>query len=51
MNIKLLEVVTLPSVYHGCSTWETFWEEMFKLDEFTPVNMKNCVHLNVKKHI
>ena len=24
MNMKLLEVVTPPSIYHGCSTWKTF---------------------------
>ena len=24
---KLLAVVTLPSIYHDCSTWRKFWEE------------------------
>ena len=45
MNTKLLEVVTLPNIYHGCSTWKTFWEE-----KFTPVNMKKRVLCNVRKH-
>ena len=57
MNMKLQAVVTPPSIYHGCSTRETFWEENFTgeenftLDEFSAVNMKNCVRRNVRKHI
>ena len=45
MNTKLLEIVTPSPIYHGCSTWKTFWEEYF-----TPVNMKNCGCRNVRKH-
>ena len=45
MNIKLLAVITPPSIYHSCSTWKTLWEE-----KFTPVNMKNCVCRSVRKH-
>ena len=29
INMKLLEVVTPPSIYNGCSTRKTFWEEKF----------------------
>ena len=53
MNINLLAVVTPPSIYHGCSTQKTLWEENFTVEEnFTPgefsaVNMKNCGRLNV----
>ena len=36
MNMKLLEVVSPPSIYHGFSTRKTFLEE-----KFTPVNMQN----------
>ena len=46
-------VVTLPSIYHGCSTRETFWEEKFtgkKQDLFEPVNMRNCGKRNFRKH-
>ena len=43
--MKLPEVLTPPSIYHGCSTCKTFWEE-----KFTPVNMKSFVCLNVSKH-
>ena len=43
--MKLLEVVTPQSIYNGCSTWKNLWEEMF-----TPLNMKNCVRRNVRKH-
>ena len=38
-------VVTPPSIYHGCSTRKTFWEENFtgkKEYFFEPVNMRNC---------
>ena len=51
MNMKLLAVVAPPSIYHGCSTWKTFWEESFTLGEFTPVNMKSFGRCNVRKHI
>ena len=43
--MKFLVVVTPPSIYHGCSTQKTFWEE-----KFTTVNIKICVCHNVKKH-
>ena len=52
MNMKLLSVVTPPSIYHGCSTRKTFWEEKFTGEEklFLAVNMKNCGRRNVRKH-
>ena len=49
--MKLLVILTPPSIYHGCSTRKTFWEEEFTLGEFTAVNMKNCGRYNVRKHI
>ena len=55
MNMKLLAVVTPPSIYHGCYTRKMFWEgdftgeENFTLGEFSAVNMKNCGHRNVDK--
>ena len=57
MKMKLLEVLTSPSIYHGLSTQKTFWGEMFTceenftLGEFSAVNMKNCGHRNVRKHV
>ena len=50
--MKLLAVVTPPSIYHGCSTRKTFWEENFtgKENLFLPVDMKNCVCHNFRKH-
>ena len=52
MNMKFLVVVTPPSIYHGCSTRKTFWEETFtgKEDLFLSVNMKNCGNCKVRKH-
>ena len=52
MNMKILEVVTPPSIYHGFSTRKTFWEKHFTGEEklFSAVNMKNCGRHNVKKH-
>ena len=56
MNIKILAVVTPPSIFHGCSTWKTFWEEnftgeeKFTLGEFIAVNMKNCGRRDISKH-
>ena len=50
MNMKLLAFVTPPSIYCGCSTQKTFWEEKFTLFGFTAVNMKNCGCCNVRKH-
>ena len=55
MNMKLLEVVTPPYIYHDCSTRTLFWEEEFTgeeeftLGELTAVNMKNCGCKNVRK--
>ena len=49
--MKLLSVLTPPSIYHGCSTRKTFWEEKFTLGEFTPVDMKNCGRKIFRKHI
>ena len=56
INMKLLEVVTIPSIHHGCSTWKTFWyekfidEKNFAFGEFKAVNMKNCGRHIVRKH-
>ena len=33
MNMKILVFVTQPSIYHGCSTRKTFWEENFTGEE------------------
>ena len=50
--MKLLAVVTPPSIYHGCFTWKTFWEGKFtgKENLFLAVNMKICGRRNVRKH-
>ena len=50
--MKFILAVTPPSIYHGCSTWKTFWEEIFigKKDLFQSVNMKNCGCRIVRKH-
>ena len=56
MNMKLLAVVTSPSIYHGCSTRKKFWEvkitgeENFTLGAFTAVNTTNCGRRNGWKH-
>ena len=49
--MKFLVVVTPPSIYHGCSTRKTFWEEKFtgKKDLFQFVNMKNYGRRKVRK--
>ena len=44
-NMKLLLVVTQPSIYRGCSTWTTFWK-----GKFTPMNRKYSGRLNIRKH-
>ena len=47
--MKFLVVVAPPSIYHGCSTRKTFWEEKFtgkKQDLFVSVNMRNCGQLH-----
>ena len=43
INMKLLVVVTPPSIYHGCSTRKMFWEGKFtgKKYLFQTVNIKN----------
>ena len=50
--MKFLVVVTPPSIYHGCSTWKTFWDKNFtgKKDLFQSVNMKSCGRRKVRKH-
>ena len=50
--MKFLVVVTPPSIYHGCSTWKTFWKGKFTGKEyfFSSVNMKNCGRCKVRKH-
>ena len=52
INMKFLGVVTSPSIYHGCSTRKTFWEEKFtgKKYLFQSLNMKNCGRRKVRKH-
>ena len=52
INMKLLEVVKPPYIYHGFSTRKTFWEEKFTDEEklFSFVNIKNCDRRNVSKH-
>ena len=45
MNMTILSVLTTPSIYHGCSTRKTFWEETF-----TPVNMIFCSYANVREN-
>ena len=43
--MKFLAVVTPLSIYHGCSTRKTFWEEKFtgKESVFLAVDMKIVV--------
>ena len=50
--MKFLSVVTPPSIYRGCSTQKTFWEEQLTGKEslFLAVNMKNGGRHNVRKH-
>ena len=43
--MKLQAVVTPLSIYHGCPTQKTFWDEIF-----TQANMKNCGCHNVRKY-
>ena len=44
MILKLQELVTQHSIYHGYSTWKTFWEV-----NFTLVNINNCGRRNSRK--
>ena len=51
--MKFLVVVTPQSIYHGCSTRKTFWEEKFtgkKQYLFEYVNTRNDGQLKVRKH-
>ena len=50
--MNFLVVATPPSIYHGCSTRKTFWEEKFtgKQDLFQSVNMKTFCRRKVRKH-
>ena len=50
--MKLPEVVTPPSIYHGFSTRKTLWEKKFTGKEhlFLAVNMKNWVRQHFRKH-
>ena len=52
VNMKLLLVVTPPSIYHRCSTRKTFWEEKFTGEEklFSAANMNICGFQNVREH-
>ena len=49
--MKFLVVVTPPSIYHGCSTRKTFWEEKFKgkKDLFQSVIIKIFGRRKVRK--
>ena len=49
MNMNLLSVVTSPSIYHGCFTLKTYWEEKFtgKENLFLAMNMKKYGPHNV----
>ena len=52
ITMKFL-VVTPPSIYHGCSTRKTFWEENFtgkKQYVFVSMNIRNCGKHNFRKH-
>ena len=51
-NMKFLVALTPLSIYHGCSTRNTFWEEKLtgKKYLFQSVNMKNCGRRKVRKH-
>ena len=50
--MTFLLVVTPPSIYHGCSTQKTFWEEKFtgKKYLFLSMNINNCGRPKVRKH-
>ena len=56
MDMRILSVVTSPSIFHGFSTRKRFWkenftgEENFTLCELSAVNIKNCGRSNVTKH-
>ena len=50
--MKFIVFVTPPSIYHGCSTRKTFWEEIFTGKEhlLLSVNVKKRGHRKVRKH-
>ena len=50
--MNLLVVVTQPSIYHGCSTQKTLWEEIFtgKEDVFLSMKMNNYGRRKIRKH-
>ena len=50
--MNFLVVVTPPSIYNGCSTQKTLWEEKFtgKQDLFQSANIKHCGCCKVRKH-
>ena len=50
--MKLLAVATPLSIYHGCSTRKTFWEEKFtgKENLFPVVDIKTFGRCNVRKY-
>ena len=50
--MNFLAILTLMSIYHGCSTRKTFWKEKFtgKEDLFLSVKFKNGGPRNVRKH-
>ena len=52
MKMNLLEVVIPQSIYHGCFTRKTFWEEKFTGEGklFSAMNMKNCGCHNISNH-
>ena len=52
MKMKLLVVVTQPSIYSGCSTRKTLLEEKFTCEGklFSDVNMKTFGLPNDRKH-
>ena len=50
INMNHIVVVTPLSIYHGCSTRKTFWEEKYTIGEFSALNMKNGGCRNVRKH-
>ena len=48
---KFLAIVTPPSIYHGCSTRKTFWEETFTGKNcFSFCEHEKCGCRKVRKH-
>ena len=50
--MKILVFATPTSIYHGCSSRKTFWEEKFtgkKQFFFESMNMRNCGQRKVRK--